>query len=209
MQQLTRPSISGFTNIKRYWNKEKNIIVAKILPGEFYVTNEDEMITTVLGSCIAACIRDKVTGIGGMNHFMLPETSKQQLQDGMEAVVGNATRYGNYAMEHLINTILQNGGQRKNLEVKLFGGGKVIPTMGTVGERNVQFALNYVDAEGLELISHDLGDNYPRNVQYYPKTGKAMMKKIKNLHDQTVVQQEIKYSTTIKDTEVESDIELF
>lgn len=185
------------------------IIVAKILPGEFYVTKEDEMITTVLGSCISACIRDKVTGIGGMNHFMLPETSQQHLQEGNEAVVGNANRYGNYAMEHLINTILQNGGQRKNLEVKLFGGGKVIPTMGTVGERNVQFALDYIDAEGLDLTSHDLGDNYPRNIQYFPKTGKARMKKVKHLQDQTVVQQELKYRTTIKDTKVESDVELF
>lgn len=206
----TEPSISGFSTIKRYWNTEKNIMVAKILPGEFYVTNEDELITTVLGSCISACIRDKISGVGGMNHFMLPETSKQKLQSGNEAVVGNAMRYGNYAMEHLINTILQNGGRRKNLEVKLFGGGKVIPTMGRVGEKNIEFALEYVDAEGLTLLSHDLGNNYPRNVQYFPKTGKVRMRKVKNLHSDAVIKQEQKYRTSIKDTVVESkDIELF
>jgi chemotaxis protein CheD len=141
---------------------------------------------------------------------MLPETSKEKLQSGNEAVVGNAMRYGNYAMEHLINTILEHGGKRKNLEVKLFGGGKVIPTMGTVGEKNVEFALEYVDAEGLTLLSQDLGDNYPRNVQYFPKTGKVRMKKVKNLHNDVVVKQELKYRTSIKDTVVESiDIELF
>ncbi len=210
VQPKTGPSISGFSTIKRYWNTEKNIMVAKILPGEFYVTNEDELITTVLGSCISACIRDKVSGVGGMNHFMLPQTSKEKLQSGNEAVVGNAMRYGNYAMEHLINTILEHGGKRKNLEVKLFGGGKVIPTMGSVGEQNVEFALEYVDAEGLSLLSQDLGDIYPRNVQYFPKTGKVRMKKVKNLHNDKVVKQELEYSTSIKDTVVEStDIELF
>ena len=210
VKQTTEPPIDGFSTIKRYWNTEQNIMVAKILPGEFYVTNEDELITTVLGSCISACIRDRVSGVGGMNHFMLPETSKEKLQNGNEAVVGNAMRYGNYAMEHLINTILEHGGKRKNLEVKLFGGGKVIPTMGTVGEKNVEFALEYVDAEGLTLLSQDLGDNYPRNVQYFPKTGKVRMKKVKNLHNDVVVKQEMKYRTSIKDTVVEStDIELF
>lgn len=210
VKPTSEPSISGFSTIKRYWNTEKNIMVAKILPGEFYVTNEDELITTVLGSCISACIRDKISGVGGMNHFMLPETSKEKLQSGNEAVLGNAMRYGNYAMEHLINTILEHGGKRKNLEVKLFGGGKVIPTMGTVGERNVEFALEFVDAEGLALLSQDLGENYPRNIQYFPKTGKVRMKKVKNLHSDTVVQQELEYRTSIKDTVVEStDIELF
>ena len=210
VKQTTESPIDGFSTVKRYWNTEKNIMVAKILPGEFYVTNEDELITTVLGSCISACIRDRISGVGGMNHFMLPETSKEKLQSGNEAVVGNAMRYGNYAMEHLINTILEHGGKRKNLEVKLFGGGKVIPTMGTVGEKNVEFALEYVDAEGLTLLSQDLGDTYPRNVQYFPKTGKVRMKKVKNLHNDAVAKQEQKYRTSIKDTVVEStDIELF
>jgi chemotaxis protein CheD len=210
VKQTTEPSLEGFSTVKRYWNTEKSIMVAKILPGEFYVTNEDELITTVLGSCISACIRDKISGVGGMNHFMLPETSKEKLQRGNEAVVGNAMRYGNYAMEHLINTILEHGGKRKNLEVKLFGGGKVIPTMGTVGEKNVEFVLEYVDAEGLTLLSQDLGDIYPRNIQYFPKTGKVRMKKVQNLHNDKVVKQELEYRTSIKDTVVEStDIELF
>lgn len=207
--ELEVAPIPGFESIKRYWDPEHQIITAKILPGEYYVTNRNEMITTVLGSCVSACIRDVVSGIGGMNHFMLPETSKNRLMARDEAVVGNATRYGNYAMEHLINIILQNGGKRKNLEVKLFGGGKIIATLGDVGARNIQFVLDYVDTEALKLVSHDLGDIYPRKVNFYPQTGKVRMKKIKDLHNETIVLRERQYSSSIKDTPVEGSIELF
>lgn len=207
---ITAPSITGFENIKRYWDRQNDIDAAKLLPGEYYVTLKNELVTTVLGSCISACIRDKVTGIGGMNHFMLPETTQQQLNAGAEAVVGNATRYGNYAMEHLINTILANGGKRKNLEVKVFGGGKIIPTLGDIGLKNIQFVLEYIDTEALRLVSQDLGDIYPRKVNFYPKTGKVRMKKIKNLHNETIASRETQYRTSIKDTPVESgEIELF
>lgn len=208
-QIIEAPSIAGFEDIKRYWDKVNNIVAAKLLPGEYYVTSENEMITTVLGSCISACIRDKVLGIGGMNHFMLPITTKERLQDGNEMVVGNATRYGNYAMEHLINTILSNGGKRKNLEVKVFGGGKVIPTMGDVGLRNIGFVLDYIDTEALTLSAQDLGDIYPRKVNFYPKTGKVRMKKIQDLHNDTIIRRESQYQSSIKDVSVESEIELF
>ncbi len=206
---IGNPSLPGFENIKRYWDRQNEIVAAKLLPGEYYVTNSNELITTVLGSCIAACIRDVELGIGGMNHFMLPETSAQRLSSSDETVVGNATRYGNYAMEHLINTILRNGGKRKNLEVKLFGGGKIIPTLGDVGQRNIHFALEYIDTEALNLVSQDLGDIYPRKVNFYPQTGKVRMKKIKDLHNDTIVNREKQYRSSIKDVSVEGEVELF
>ncbi len=205
----SEPSIAGFESINRYWDKTHQIAAAKILPGEYYVTTENELVTTVLGSCISACIRDKESGIGGMNHFMLPETTKERLVNGAEAIVGNAARYGNYAMEHLINMILSNGGKRKNLEVKLFGGGKVIPTLGDIGMQNINFALEYVDTEALKLVSQDLGDIYPRKVVYFPKTGKVRMKKIKHMHNETLAARERLYRSSIKDVPVVSDIELF
>jgi len=206
---VDRPLIAGFENVNRYWDQENQIVAAKLMPGDYYVTKQDEMITTVLGSCVAACIRDVVTGVGGMNHFMLPETSKSRLNARDEAVVGNASRYGNYAMEHLINAILQNGGKRKNLEVKLFGGGKIIATLGDVGARNIQFVLDYVDTEALNLVSHDLGDIYPRKVNFFPHTGRVRMKKIKDLHNQTIFLREKQYSSSIKDAPVEGSVELF
>jgi len=149
--QINKPSIQGFDHVNRYLDRNHGIVAAKILPGEYYVTAENELITTVLGSCISACVRDKETGIGGMNHFMLPETTAAKMKQGSDALIGNATRYGNYAMEHLINTILSNGGKRKNLEIKVFGGGKIIPTLGDVGKSNISFILDYIDQEGLVL----------------------------------------------------------
>jgi chemotaxis protein CheD len=207
--KITALSLAGFEGIKRYWDPVNGIIAAKLLPGEYYVTKDNEMITTVLGSCIAACIRDKVTGIGGMNHFMLPETSEDKLTNGNEVVVGKATRYGNFAMEHLINSILANGGKRENLEVKLFGGGKIIPILGDVGIKNIGFVLDYIDTEALELSAQDLGDIYPRKVNYYPQTGKVRMKKIRTLHNLTILNREGRYRNSLRQTPVESDIELF
>ncbi len=208
-EDIPPPSIPGFYHVNRFWDQQNHLIGSKILPGEYYVTKDHEVIGTVLGSCVSACIRDKETGIGGMNHFMLPETTKDKLKTGVESVVGNATRYGNYAMEHLINTILANGGKRKNLEVKLFGGAKVIANLGDVGLNNINFVLDYIDTEALFVISQDLGDIYPRKVLYFPKTGKVRMKKIRHLHNDTIITREMKYRTQIKDVEVESDIELF
>lgn len=207
--EIGRPSVRGFDHVNRYIDKDHGIVAAKILPGEYYVTLENELITTVLGSCISACVRDKELGIGGMNHFMLPETTAEKMKQGSDALIGNATRYGNYAMEHLINTILSNGGKRKNLEVKVFGGGKIIPTLSDVGEKNVQFVLDYIDQEGLTLVSKDLGDIYPRKVIYFPKTGKVGMKKIQDLHNDTIAQRERQYSRNIKELPVEGDVELF
>ncbi|MGZ8200531.1 MAG: chemoreceptor glutamine deamidase CheD [Methylosarcina sp.] len=203
------PSIAGFKHVNRYWDRDHEMIAVKILPGEYYVTHENELITTVLGSCVSACIRDRELGIGGMNHFMLPLSNLSHSKQGNEAVVGIATRYGNYAMEHLINTILSNGGKRKNLEVKVFGGGKILPTLTDVGLRNIDFVLDYIDQEGLKLLSQDLGDIYPRKIIYFPQTGKVGMKKIKDLHNDTIAQRERKYFNNIRNIVVEGEVEIF
>ena len=207
--KINRPSVAGFEHVNRYWDKANEIIAAKILPGEYYVTQENELITTVLGSCVSACIRDKEAGIGGMNHFMLPITTSEKLKNSSAAIVGQATRYGNYAMEHLINTILSHGGKRKNLEVKVFGGGKIIPTLTDVGIKNIDFVLDYLEQEGLRLLSHDLGDIYPRKIIYFPQTGRVRMKKIQDLHNDTIAQRERQYFNSLKNAPVEGDVELF
>lgn len=207
--KINRPSIAGFEHLNRYWDRDRDIMAVKILPGEYYVTQENELITTVLGSCVSACIRDKELGIGGMNHFMLPESNSGQMKKSNDAIVGISTRYGNYAMEHLINTILSNGGKRRNLEVKVFGGGKIIPTLTDVGIKNISFVLDYIDQEGLKLLSQDLGDIYPRKIIYFPRTGKVAMKKIKDLHNDTVVQRDRQYFNSLKNISIEGEVELF
>ena len=201
-------TLPGFEHIKRYWDAAREIVAAKILPGEYYVTKQSEGIATVLGSCISACIRDPVARVGGMNHFMLP--SGHDLTKSNQ-VVTSATRYGNYAMEHLINDILKHGGRRERLEVKVFGGGKVIKDMVTmnIGERNIQFIDEYLKVEGLAILSHDVGDIYPRKVLYFPETGVVRVKKLKSLHNDTLRQRETQYFKRINEKPVTSDIELF
>lgn len=200
-------ALRGFGHVKRYWDKTNNKIVAKILPGELYVTKIDEIITTVLGSCISACIRDPYAGIGGMNHFMLPVSKDMSLLKLKDTSA--AARYGNFAMEQLINEILKHGGDRNNLEVKLFGGGRVLTHMTDVGKRNIAFAIEYVKLEGLKVISEDLGDIYPRKIQYDPLTGKARMKKLRTMHNQTIAQREEAYMHEIEEKPASGEIELF
>jgi len=198
--------LEGFADVNRYWDKYHGKYVAKILPGECYVTTNDELVATVLGSCVSACIRDKVFGIGGMNHFMLPASRNNDRQGSW---LSEANRYGNFAMEHLINEILKHGGERRNLEVKLFGGGKVVGNMSDVGKRNIEFVLDYLQTESLGVSSQDLGDVFPRKVIYFPKTGRVKMKKLKTMHNDTIVKREVDYLDSLKQQPVSGDVELF
>lgn len=199
-------ALPGFEHIKRSWNDTYEAFAARLMPGEYYVTPHDEGVYTTLGSCISACIRDRVSGIGGMNHFMLPAGRA----DGWKsAALSAANRYGNFAMEHLINDILKNGGKRQNLEVKLFGGGRIIANMTDVGMRNIAFAHDYIETEGLLVTAEDVGDVFPRMVVYFPKTGKVRVKRLRSLHNNTIAEQEIKYLTAIEEKPLSGDIELF
>jgi len=185
-----------------------NIATAKLLPGEYYVTAKSEAVVTVLGSCVSACVRDRVFGIGGMNHFMLPigESERSSWQGG---VVDNITRFGNYAMEHLINDILSHGGMRKNLEVKVFGGGRIVQGLSDIGACNASFVLDYLQEEHLPVVSQDLNGDYPRKVYYFPKTGRVLMKKLASLHNDTLVEREKKYFRAIEDAPVGGEVDLF
>ncbi|MDK9723506.1 MAG: chemoreceptor glutamine deamidase CheD [Sterolibacteriaceae bacterium MAG5] len=202
------PVLAGFEHVKRGWHAKHGAYAARILPGEYYVTRSDEGIYTTLGSCISACIRDRVSGIGGMNHFMLPATDKaagKLTASGLDA----AARYGNFAMEHLINDILRNGGSRANLEVKIFGGGRILAKMTDVGLRNIEFARDYIATEGLTLLAEDVGDIYPRMVLYFPASGRARVKRLRSLHNNVIAAQEMNYVDSIAAKPVGGDIELF
>jgi len=203
------PCIQGFESIHRRWNEQDQITEAKILPGEFYVTVKNERILTVLGSCIAVCVRDIKTGVGGMNHFMLPLISQERLNEESYTIIGTATRYGNFAMEHLINTILKNGGRRGFLEVKVFGGGRVMNAMTDVGKKNIDFIFRYLDSEGLRVVAKDVGDIHARKVLYYPATGRARVRKILDNNVERIVSRELVYKKTMDDISVEGEIELF
>lgn len=160
----------------------KNVAV-KVLPGEFYVEDEDIVILTTLGSCIAACLWDRQARIGGMNHFMLPDGGGDPSGGG---------RYGSYAMEVLINELLKRGASRGTLEAKIFGGGQVISGMNTmnVGQRNTQFVLDYLHTEHIPVVSKDVLDVHPRKVCFLPASGKAMVKRLPQTNTEATVVQE-------------------
>jgi len=201
--------LRGFEHVNRYWDRMHSIYTAKILPGEYYVTINSEAVATVLGSCVSACIRDRVTKVGGMNHFMLPVEASSSSGSWKSTGAGAATRYGNFAMEHMINDILKNGGSRENLEVKVFGGGKILAQMTDIGMRNINFVRDYIKTEGLQLLTEDLGDIYPRKVIYFPETGKVKVKKLRSLHNNTIIERESAYMHELEEKPVEGDVELF
>ena len=204
------PALPGFEQIRRYWDPAHKVYAAKILPGEFYVSRGGEMIVTTLGSCVSACIRDREIGVGGMNHFMLPLRGGDPAK-WVHDPVSLATRYGNHAMEQLINRIMRLGGQRERMEVKLFGGGRVLKGVTTdIGKRNVEFALEYIVTEALTLVARDLGGLYPRKVQFYPDTGRAFSKKLLSTRNETLVEREEHYLHELEDTAIDgSEVELF
>lgn len=201
------PSLPGYDHIRRYWDHHNNSYIAKILPGEYYVTRHDEILITVVGSCVSACIRDSIRGIGGMNHFMLP-THTSSNNPWETTRVNAATRYGTFAMEHMINEILKFGGKRENLEVKLFGGGRIMANMGNIGQQNIEFVKNYVKAEGLNLLAEDLGDIYPRKILFFPINGRVRVKKLRAM-EQTILERENAYRRDLEKQPIEGEIDLF
>jgi chemotaxis protein CheD len=201
--------LPGFEKISRYWDKKHDIYAAKILPGEFYVSMHGELITTVLGSCVAACIRDPILGIGGMNHFMLPVHNQNRTGAWEDTPVSASTRYGNVAMERLINVILAHGGKRKNLEVKLFGGGKVLDMKTNIGGMNISFVREYLHTERLKVKTQDVGGIYPRKVMYYPSSGRARIKKLYTLHNETIIKREEEYKEKLEHEKIVDDVEMF
>jgi chemotaxis protein CheD len=183
LQRLkSAPRRSGEASFFYYDAHFRNDAV-KVLPGEFFVYDEDILIMTTLGSCIAACLWDRSQRIGGMNHFMLP--------DGV-AGGADAGRYGSFAMELLINEMIKRGATRSTMEAKVFGGGAVITGMNTinVGERNTQFVLNYLRTERIAVVSKDVLDIYPRKVCFLPASGKAMVKRLASTNTDALAAQE-------------------
>jgi chemotaxis protein CheD len=201
--------VPGFEDIACSWDVALKKWCAKILPGEFYITRSDEAITTVLGSCISACIRDPLAGVGGMNHFMLPEDTTQGNSTWLDADAGLATRYGSFAMECLINGLLKLGARRERLEVKLFGGGHILNGGIDVGERNIEFARRWVKTEGYIVAAEDVGLNVPRRVICMPGSGKVRVKHLRTLECHEIVQREQQYLRKAVKKPATGEIELF
>jgi chemotaxis protein CheD len=137
-----------------------------VIQGECKVASDPHIVfTTTLGSCIAACIRDPEAGVGGMNHFLLPDTN------GPDAA--ESKRYGAYAMELLINALFRAGASRDRLEAKIFGGGRLNETMTDIGEKNATFAEQFLEREGIRMANGSVRGRYARRIQYWPVGGRV------------------------------------
>ncbi|WPB57797.1 chemoreceptor glutamine deamidase CheD [Xylophilus sp. GOD-11R] len=185
-----------------YFDHHFQFNAVKVLPGEYFVSNEQLVIMTVLGSCIAACLWDSRAGIGGMNHFMLPESDAADVSG----------RYGSYAMELLINEMMKAGARRENLQAKIFGGAQVMAGFTTmnVGERNTSFVQEYLRTERIPLLAEDVLDIHPRKVCFFPTTGKAMVKRLAHAHPESLLSQERRgNAATVAQTTSGGSVDLF
>ena len=200
-------AVAGFSHIRRFWDPRHDAWAAKLVPGDFYVTRHDEVLLTVLGSCVSVCIRDPASGIGGMNHFMLPRPPAQE-KDHWHGLSGAATRYGTASMEQLIGNIIKLGADRARLEVKLFGGGRVLAGITDVGRQNIEFAREFMHAEKLIVAAEDLGGIWPRQVQYFPKTGRARVRRLER-PDSELTRREVSYLDTIERQPKPGELDLF
>lgn len=176
--------------------------VAPVLPGDYYVTKSGEVISTVLGSCVSTCLRDPDSGISGLNHFMLPN-------QGGSFQAGDALRYGCFAVERLINELVKYGARRERLEIKVFGGGKVIAGMSDIGQKNIRFIHEYFDTEGLVIAAEDTGGTWARRVRYYTDTGRVLIQRLQTQEATQVVSRETEMQRSLSIAPPHGEVDLF
>ncbi|MCB2010559.1 MAG: chemoreceptor glutamine deamidase CheD [Geminicoccaceae bacterium] len=192
---------------RRFFDPRFNAISVMVLPGRHYVSaHPGEMIVTLLGSCIAACIRDPVARVGGLNHFLLPASDTGKWGD-----LDFAMRYGNHAMEVLINDLIKRGGEKRRLEVKIFGGSNLTEGEGGVpiGRRNIDFVERYLAEEGLPPVARHVGGTIPRRIHYYPVSGRARMLLLRRRNDGELYRRECEMARSVETRARADDIELY
>ena len=191
---------------KIYFDPQFGCDAAKILPGEYYASGRDMVIVTTLGSCVAACLWDDALKIGGMNHFMLPDSGAS----GSD-LFGDSGRYGIFAMELLINQLIKMGAQKRRLRAKVFGAGNVLQSLASsnVGERNAEFVETFLVTERIPILASDLLDVWPRKVYFFPTSSRVLVRKLTTLSNDTISARERDYRHQLAKEKAGSAIELF
>jgi chemotaxis protein CheD len=163
-------------------------VVTTIHQGDCLVGSDvDLTYSTILGSCVSACIRDIEARVGGMNHFLLAEPSGRSRDR-----YGASARYGAFAMEQLINKVLTRGtGDKANLEIKVFGGGLITAALSDVGSKNVDFVHEFLAEEGYTIAGEDVGGSFARRVMFKPHSGRAFVKRLDSAAANTVAREEL------------------
>jgi chemotaxis protein CheD len=173
--------------------------------GQHHVTSDpNEELVTLLGSCVSACIRDPMNGVGGMNHFLLPGDPQQARNPA-----GDSLRYGAFAMEQLLNDIISHGGNRGRLEVKLFGAASLMKSGMQIGAWNASFAREFMAREGLPVVAEDLGGTRARRIHFFPATGRVMRLSIGALREPEVFGAENRFVENLRRHQIAGDVELF
>lgn len=178
------------------FNRKFNRDVYEIFAGDYYATNERNVIlTTLLGSCVSVCLKDKISGVVAINHFMLPASIKRD-----EMIFSDDARYGMYAMEKMINDMMKLGARRTGLQAKVFGGGEVLGTkINNVSKSNIAFAMNYLKMEDIPILSYDVGGKFGRKLFFIANSFEVFIKKIgQDSKLAEAVREEEKYYDQIK-----------
>jgi len=203
-RRLANDVVSIANPLAHMLDVKRAVNVVKIFSGKWHISkNGDEMLSTILGSCVAVCMRDPSTGVGGMNHFLLPSAYNES-----DEVCASA-RYGAYAMECLINGLLDAGAKKERFEVKVFGGGNILKNGSRIGSINAAFIRDYLKRERYRIVSEDLEGELPRRLHYYPASGRVMLRHLRRVDDLAVMEEEDRYSKLIISKPIEGSIELF
>lgn len=187
----TRANASS-SEVMLYTSAKRGVVYAKVQPGQFYVCKNATEITTVLGSCISACIFDPKAGVGGLNHFMLPEEFSN-LSSTKSDKSKPSNRFGEHAMDSLLNNLLAAGAQKVNLQAKVFGGAKVLDIKSNIGALNIQFAEEYLRTNQIAVVASDVGGKLPRKLIFEPTTGRVQVHRLRNAYFEHVASKERHY----------------
>jgi chemotaxis protein CheD len=193
---------------RRSFTDATGATLVSVAPGDHYVTDKSsEIVVTLLGSCVAACVRDTITGVGGLNHFLLPSSDSHDLAQGSD----EAMRFGDYAMEQLLNSIYRRGGNRGRIEVKMFGGARVLggSSMLRIGEQNIAFVEKFCRNEGFPIVARSVGGTAPRRLRFHPATGKAWVQELDKSSAVTVSAEEENYRRKMARAQPAGDVEFF
>lgn len=187
---------------RRFYDPKFESMAVTILPGDYFISKDpEEMLVTILGSCVAACIRDVKLGVGGMNHFLLASPTSD--------VSSPSNRYGSFAMEELINALLKMGAKKENFEAKVFGGARVINSSIQIGDNNSSFVRDYLLKEKIPIVSEDLGGDRPRRIHFWPSTGRVARHLLQNAETRMVISQEDNYRKKLTQQPRGNGVELF
>jgi len=178
----------------------------KIHIGDIYTSAEPAVIETILGSCVSVCLFDPERKTGGMNHILLPGKADLEIFD-------DTTRYGINAMEVLINSMMKLGSRKKNILSKIFGGAHILRSIGrhmSPGLKNIQFVENFLNLEGIPIVSRNTGGNNGRKIHFHTNTGDVFLKTLANPSFEAVAREETQYTELVRCLlETPSDVELF